>query len=148
MQLIKWLICWKSLQAQSTRNGDVRAYISTVRALKNVFYLNFEPSLCVRTQMLSMLLRFSDSTINAQHSKTGMTALAMAAQAGYKESVGVLLRWVRVCFLFLSRAAHFEKITKLGGILVDFKCNCPILNYRNDFYQIFQCWLEEGERAL
>ena len=42
--------------------------------------------------MLSMLLRFSGSTINAQHSKTGMTALAMAAQAGYKESVGVLLR--------------------------------------------------------
>ncbi|GFR73356.1 ankyrin-2 [Elysia marginata] len=45
-----------------------------------------------RAHMLAMLLRFNDSTMNAQHSKTGMTALAMAAQAGHKECVAILLR--------------------------------------------------------
>ncbi|GFN91984.1 ankyrin-1-like [Plakobranchus ocellatus] len=45
-----------------------------------------------RWQMLSMLLRNNDSTMNAQHSKTGMTALALAAQAGHKDCVVILLR--------------------------------------------------------
>ncbi|KAK3767661.1 hypothetical protein RRG08_022696 [Elysia crispata] len=45
-----------------------------------------------RSQMLGMLLKMNDSTMNAQHSKTGMTALSMAAQAGHKECVAILLR--------------------------------------------------------
>ena len=49
--------------------------------------------------MLGMLLKMNDSTMNAQHSKTGMTALSMAAQAGHKECVAILLRSVSEAYI-------------------------------------------------
>ncbi|CAG5119233.1 unnamed protein product, partial [Candidula unifasciata] len=45
-----------------------------------------------RFQTLHCLLDISKSTMNAQHSKTGMTALALAAKLGHAEAVTVLLR--------------------------------------------------------
>ncbi|XP_025086256.1 ankyrin-1-like isoform X4 [Pomacea canaliculata] len=44
-----------------------------------------------RASELETLLQINDTTINAQHTKTGMTALAMAAELGNTETVEVLL---------------------------------------------------------
>ncbi|CAL1545270.1 unnamed protein product [Lymnaea stagnalis] len=45
-----------------------------------------------RFQTLHCLLDISKTSMNAQHSKTGMTALAIASRIGNLEAVGVLLR--------------------------------------------------------
>uniref|UniRef100_A0A2C9LW87 Uncharacterized protein n=1 Tax=Biomphalaria glabrata TaxID=6526 RepID=A0A2C9LW87_BIOGL len=46
-----------------------------------------------RYLLLNCLLEINNATIDAQHNKTGMTALAMAASLGNEEAVSILLRY-------------------------------------------------------
>ncbi|XP_059173061.1 serine/threonine-protein phosphatase 6 regulatory ankyrin repeat subunit B-like isoform X2 [Physella acuta] len=58
-----------------------------------------------RYQVLHCLLEVSSTTINAQHSKTGMTALSIAASLGNKEAVSVLLRH-KACSLIADMSGY------------------------------------------